>query len=210
MSRILFTGRGGESASVHAGIPPEQTPPRTRHPPEQTPPAQCMPGDTVNKRAVCILLECNLVRNAVTTTKNYFNDAFTPAIFWTIAKIFFHWICTNLNRINVKRNHFWYINTCMSAHSQIKSLVWIKLQLQFVYDTYLLSVIVTCSPIIPIFSLWTCKFSPLANMRSIRVVRAWLIDFLAELITNPWSKPIDQLSGINCRTYILHFIGCKY
>ena len=25
----------------------------------QTPPAQCMLGDTVNKRAVCILLECN-------------------------------------------------------------------------------------------------------------------------------------------------------
>ena len=34
----------------------EQTPPGTRHPP-----AQCMPGDTVNKRAMCILLECNLV-----------------------------------------------------------------------------------------------------------------------------------------------------
>ena len=33
------------------------TPPWSRHPP----PAQCMLGDTVNKRAVCILLECNLV-----------------------------------------------------------------------------------------------------------------------------------------------------
>ena len=33
----------------------DQTPPRTRHPP-----AQCILGDTVNKRAVCILLECNL------------------------------------------------------------------------------------------------------------------------------------------------------
>ena len=65
------------SASVHAGIPPPRpgTPPRSRHhtlyPPEQTsppetrhaPPAQCMLGDTVNKRAVCILLECNLVMN---------------------------------------------------------------------------------------------------------------------------------------------------
>ena len=62
---ILFTG--GVSASVHAGIPPplgadtsradtpwEQTPPR-----EQTPPS--MLGDTVNTRAVRILLECNLV-----------------------------------------------------------------------------------------------------------------------------------------------------
>ena len=53
------------SALVH---PWEQTPPpepgtpqgpdtpRSRHPP-----AQCMLGDTVNKQAVCILLECNLV-----------------------------------------------------------------------------------------------------------------------------------------------------
>ena len=41
-------------ASVHAGI----------HPPslqEQTPPEQCMLGDTDNKRAVRILLECILV-----------------------------------------------------------------------------------------------------------------------------------------------------
>ena len=74
---------GGGSASVHAGIPPpprsrlppdqapppEQTPPGSRHtpreqtPPEQTPPTQRMLGDTVNKLAVCILLECNLVYN---------------------------------------------------------------------------------------------------------------------------------------------------
>ena len=38
----------GESASVHAEIP---------HPQEQIPPE----ADTVNKRAVCILLECNFV-----------------------------------------------------------------------------------------------------------------------------------------------------
>ena len=37
-------GGGGESASVHAGI-------------ADTPPAQCMLGDTANKRAVRILLE---------------------------------------------------------------------------------------------------------------------------------------------------------
>ena len=30
-----------------------------------TPPAQCMLEDTVNKRVVCILLECNLVLNSV-------------------------------------------------------------------------------------------------------------------------------------------------
>ena len=54
--------------------PPEQTPtqtrhPQSRHPPDQAPPGpgtpcppvQCMLGDMVNKQAVCILLECNLV-----------------------------------------------------------------------------------------------------------------------------------------------------
>ena len=35
-------------------------PPWQGDPPgKETPPAQCMLGDTVNKRAVCILLECN-------------------------------------------------------------------------------------------------------------------------------------------------------
>ena len=48
--------------------PPKQTPPwkqtpQSRHPPKADPsPAQCMLEDTVNKRAVCILLECNLVK----------------------------------------------------------------------------------------------------------------------------------------------------
>ena len=71
----------GGSVSEYAGIPPslgadtplEQTFPREQTPPlgadtpleqtplEQTTPAQCMLGDTVNKRAVSILLECNLV-----------------------------------------------------------------------------------------------------------------------------------------------------
>ena len=42
--------------------PHEQTPPRSRHSPqEQTPPAQCILGDTGNKRVVRILLECILV-----------------------------------------------------------------------------------------------------------------------------------------------------
>ena len=41
--------------------PWEQTAPREETPWEQTPLAQCMLGDTVNKRVVCILLECNLV-----------------------------------------------------------------------------------------------------------------------------------------------------
>ena len=67
----IFTGicdsvhRGG-SASVHAGIPPQdqagtsqdQAPPpqHQAHPPEQS-----ILGDMVNEWAVCILLECNLV-----------------------------------------------------------------------------------------------------------------------------------------------------
>ena len=56
--------------------PWEQTPPWSRHPPrsrhpradtppEQTPPVQSMLGDTFNAGAVRILLECNLVRNAI-------------------------------------------------------------------------------------------------------------------------------------------------
>ena len=61
------------SASVDAGIAdppgPDTTPtqeqtrplPRSRHPHPSTPPAQCMLGDTANKRAVRILMECTLV-----------------------------------------------------------------------------------------------------------------------------------------------------
>ena len=50
-----------------AGIPWEQTPPEAdtllgADPPRADPtPVQCMLGDTVNKPAVCILLECNLI-----------------------------------------------------------------------------------------------------------------------------------------------------
>ena len=45
--------RGRHPPRPEAGTPQEQTSP------EQTPPrAQCMLGDTGNKRAVCILLEC--------------------------------------------------------------------------------------------------------------------------------------------------------
>ena len=51
---ILFTGGGGP-ASVHAGIP---------HP---TPPEQSILGDTVNERAVCIVLECKLHKKSQPT-----------------------------------------------------------------------------------------------------------------------------------------------
>ena len=62
----------GGSVSVHAGIadppgadiPQEQTPdpPGTDPHGADTPTAQCMLGDTANKRAVHILLECILVK----------------------------------------------------------------------------------------------------------------------------------------------------
>ena len=56
---ILFTGG---SASVHDGIPPpDQAPSGTRPPQDQAPPGTEHAGDTVNARAVRILLECNLV-----------------------------------------------------------------------------------------------------------------------------------------------------
>ena len=45
-----------------AGTPrSRQAPPRVGTPPDQTPPERSMLGDTVNERAVRILLECNLV-----------------------------------------------------------------------------------------------------------------------------------------------------
>ena len=45
----------------------EQAPPRADTP---TAPVQCMLGHTVNKRAVCILLECNLVKDNLTLKSN--------------------------------------------------------------------------------------------------------------------------------------------
>ena len=54
MSVILFTG--GVSASVHAGIHPQGS----RPPPQE----QCKLGDTGNKQAVRILLECILVKKS--------------------------------------------------------------------------------------------------------------------------------------------------
>ena len=77
MSRILFTGGRGVPGQVPPGqvhlpdryTPPVRYTPLSRYTPsEQVHPlgrhilqAQCMLGDMGNKRAVCILLECNLV-----------------------------------------------------------------------------------------------------------------------------------------------------
>ena len=57
LSVILFTGVG-VSVKVHAGIHPLGA--DTPSPWGQTPPG-CMPGDTFNKRALRILLECIVV-----------------------------------------------------------------------------------------------------------------------------------------------------
>ena len=56
---VSHSVHGGMSASLHAGIHPpvSRQSPESRHPP----PAQCMLGDTGNKRAVSILLERILV-----------------------------------------------------------------------------------------------------------------------------------------------------
>ena len=52
----------GVSAPLHAGIHPPRTRPQRADTPWGTDtPLQCMLGDTVNKRVVCILLECILV-----------------------------------------------------------------------------------------------------------------------------------------------------
>ena len=69
LSLILFGGGGGGVCSVHP-LPlntdsPGCRPPDADFPPDGTPPLptqiQTPPRDTVNKRAVCILLECILL-----------------------------------------------------------------------------------------------------------------------------------------------------
>ena len=48
--------------AMDQALPGADTPWDQAHSPgTRYPPAQCMLGDTVNKRTVCILLECNLV-----------------------------------------------------------------------------------------------------------------------------------------------------
>ena len=83
VSVILFTGGLPQCMLGYHPPPPtpgpgrhplDQVPPGTRHPQDQTPPdpqdqasplEQSILGDTVNERAVCILLECNLVTKDV-------------------------------------------------------------------------------------------------------------------------------------------------
>ena len=76
VSVILLTGGCLPQCMLGYHTPREQTPTRSRHPPwKQTPPppgsrchpppVQSMLGDTVNARAIRILLECNLVKYEV-------------------------------------------------------------------------------------------------------------------------------------------------
>ena len=71
LSVILFMG-GGLPRCMLGYTPQEQTPlgADTPHPGADTPPAQCMLGDTGNKRVVRILLECILVLKV--TSKKFF------------------------------------------------------------------------------------------------------------------------------------------
>ena len=69
-----FCTQGGVCLSACWDTTPgKETPLARRHPSKADPPAQCMLGDTVNKRVVCILLECNLVQeyNAQHTELNF-------------------------------------------------------------------------------------------------------------------------------------------
>ena len=97
---ILFTGGGG-SASVHAGI---LLPGKTDPPPGKAdPPAQCMLGDTVIKRAVCIPLEC------------------TSCLYWEVFSILF----ARSNRlIFVYQHHQAYTRLWKCASFQSVVLVW--------------------------------------------------------------------------------------
>ena len=60
----------------------EQTPLGPGTPGSRHPPVQCMLRDTVNKRAVCILLECNLVQHASNRPQNSQTQAFMAPILY--------------------------------------------------------------------------------------------------------------------------------
>ena len=74
-----------EQAPPSEADTPRADTPQSRHPPKQTPPqAQSMLGDTVNARAVRILLECNLVYGCFCTSSfmyivSYFYFCFTSS-----------------------------------------------------------------------------------------------------------------------------------
>ena len=109
LSVILFTGGVCLSACWDTTTTPgtqDQTPlPLSRHPRDQSPPptqeqappptAQCMLGDTVNRRAVCILLECNLVWkcNRVSATSVGVRDPRPPVYFFTFSCSFWQRLC---------------------------------------------------------------------------------------------------------------------
>ena len=68
-TRLLFCSQGGVCPIACWDTHPPGT--RGRSPPRAgTPPAQCMLGDTGNKRAIRILLECNLVQIIFSKNRN--------------------------------------------------------------------------------------------------------------------------------------------
>ena len=70
--------RGRHPSGPQAGTPARGRPPQTRG---RHPPAQCMLGDTSNKWAVRILLECNLVCFYFQKIKSVFILVTTTALF---------------------------------------------------------------------------------------------------------------------------------
>ena len=80
--------------------------PRADTPLEQTPPVQSMLGDTVNARAVCILLECNLV-----------SFDFMRIVWWRLSYTVFEFFT------NAKHWHHWhYCQLCIPIYLQFRSL----------------------------------------------------------------------------------------
>ena len=134
---------GGGSASLHAGIPyppgadppgtrpPDQAPPvpdppGTRPPvgpgtPQNSPPAQCMLGDMVNKRTVCILLKYNLVLSWCPTAIK--TSITLPAKPWShpLTKLLKNLRCNAWNRDSSNNNNFFLILRKLKQFSEVYS-----------------------------------------------------------------------------------------
>ena len=73
LSVILFTWGGiCLSACLDTNLPGAGAPPGADTPCSKHCPRQCILGDTVNNRAVCILLECNLVLKNACALWNFY------------------------------------------------------------------------------------------------------------------------------------------
>ena len=98
-----------------ADTPQEQTPPTSsKHPPS----VQCMLGDTVNKRAVCILLECNLVLHDF-----ILHDFILHDFFHYICHLFIFFHC-RYRDIWKKCCCVWKIQKCGNAYCNVIACWW--------------------------------------------------------------------------------------